>query len=788
MMRSKTFLPPSFTGKFVSGSLPALAALAAPLVFILQVKEMQRWRQVLVDNAANFSQDEEKKRMGNVELAQQILKVARFGLGRREVIGLIIFCSLFFFKSVAAWNRIAANGEVLEAFAFGSGRQKAVIRFTLASLAMAAVESTITHVRLWLIATIRESLSKALHKMLMGRERFARTKWEPECDAATSIPHYAGEFAEHLAELPYYFLAPSFDAAAALFYFWSSMGSRATKIVIGSTFSSLLLIRNFQPDLARLHARVITMEGAFQKRHFTVQERSEAIAMASGSSYFYDALNNALRNVYAATCRYAAGTANFFLMFRVVELAFWEVVPLIIWLTNDNLQGEGAVRTLVMQRDAVRRFTRSVAILFKNIREISHLKEFTSKLNIFIDSLNETDVVSNGHDPAKEPPRFDFAAEHSDTLVEFQDVCLKTPANVPLMFYDFNLRVKERNAFVIVGKNGCGKTSFLRVLKGLWPVGSGRIRLSKDVHVLTLPQQAFHLSDATLREQLHFPQRPLPLSSLTEAEIADEDRIAKLSLQQAQLEQMSELIGGWENSGFVHTYNDNNNNSDENNTNTTKASPRIRSARHHSRSESTAMFLSSLLMSNPAGNSGTTTQEQNLSDPSDSGFGGNISNSAMIMSSNLAEGVALETVQRDGSIDFSWASLSGGQSQKLALARVFFTVQMTALRHERAGMGTNTRFLLLLDESTSQVDSDAEDKILANIKSLPNVTLMCISHRKHAVAHSDYVMLIGDTRTPLIFPRDEFLAKAAAEESASTTSSSGHERSKSAIDATLSKF
>src|SRR3989338_9043789 len=104
MMRSRTFLPSYFTGKFVRDSLPALAALAAPLVFILQVKEMQRWRQVLVDNAANFSQDEEKKRMGNLELTQQILKVARIGMGRREVIGLIVFCSLFFFKSVAAWN------------------------------------------------------------------------------------------------------------------------------------------------------------------------------------------------------------------------------------------------------------------------------------------------------------------------------------------------------------------------------------------------------------------------------------------------------------------------------------------------------------------------------------------------------------------------------------------------------------------------------------------------------------------------------------------------------------
>jgi ABC-type uncharacterized transport system fused permease/ATPase subunit len=744
---------------------------------------MARWRQVLADNAANFRQEEDRQRMGNVELAHQIVKVAKIGMGRREIMGLVLFCSLFFFKSVATWNRIAANSEVLEAFAFGTNRRNAVVRFGLASLALAAVESTITHVRFWLIASIREALSKALHKMLMGRERFARAKYEPECEAATAIPHYCGEFAEHLAELPYYFLAPSFDAAAALLYFWRSIGGRATKIVIASTFSSLFVIRQFQPDLARLHARVITMEGAFQKRHFTVQERAEAIAMASGSSYFYDALNNALRNVYAATCRYAAGTANFFLMFRVVELAVWEMVPLLIWLTNDNLQGEGAVRTLVMQRDAVRRFTRSIAILFKNTREISHLKEFTAKLSTFVDSLHEVDVVSGGHDPATQPPRCDFAL--GDTLVEFTDVCLKTPANIPLNFYDFSLRLTERSSWMVRGANGTGKTAMYRTIKGLWPLGGGRIRIASDAHVLTLPQQAFHLHDATLREQLYFPQRPLPLSSLTPAEIADEERIAKLSLKQAQLEQIGDLIGGWENSGFVHTEEEQEQEEDENDEKDggddkqKKAhddKKRVKSARYHARSESAAIFLSSLLMSNPsdsANSGGNTGGGGGFSDPTDDGVvgaTGNNINSAMAMTSSNSnggangfgfgpDGVPLETVQHDGAIDFLWSSLSGGQSQKLALARVFFTIHMTKLRQQKAGLAKTTRFLLLLDESTSQVDSDAEDRILGNIRSLPNVTLMHISHRKQGVSHADHVLVIGETRTPQIFTAEEFMAR-----------------------------
>lgn len=738
--------PPSLSTskKFVVDNLPSLAALAAPLVFVVQAREMSKWRQVLVDNAANFSQDEGRQRIGNIELIHKMGRVVRLAMGTREVVGLIVFCSLFLFKSIATWNRVACNGQVLEAFAFGTGRRKAVLRFGLASLAMAAVESTITHVRFWLIASIRETLSKSLHKLLMERERFARAKYEAECDAATSIPHYCGEFAEHCAELPYYFLSPTFDAGVALLYFWKSIGGQATRILTATTFGSLFLIRRFQPDLARLHARVVTMEGAFQKRHFSVQERSEAISMASGSAYFYDALNTSLRNVYAATCRYAAGTANFFLMFRIVELAVWEVIPLLLWLANDDLQGEGAVRTLVMQRDAVRRFTRSIAILFKNIREISHLKEFTEKLNVFINSLSEVDVVSNGHDPARQPPRIDFA--QPSTLVEFHDVTLRTPTNAELMFYNFSHRIKEGTSWLIVGRNGCGKTSLQRALRGLWPVAGGRIRVASDVQMLTLPQQSFHLPEATLREQLWFPQRPTPLSNLSASEIDEENKMARLSLALACIEQVEDLIGGWENSGFVrskHEGDDDEGNNDAIDSET---------------GSSPATIPTNYNRSNPSSSSSSSVVEY-VPDAASQAYP--LQSFSPLPNSPMSQQPMPSATngQADGSTDFAWSSLSGGQSQKLALARVFFTIQIANRDSINKSRCPVPRFLLLLDESTSQVDSDAEDKILRHIRSLPNVTLMCISHRKHSVAYADHVLLIGETKTPQVFTKEEFLGR-----------------------------
>ena len=692
------------TGAPATGTM--LAGLVAPLAVMLQLAEMRKWRGVLKQETTAFDADEARRRLGNLELLPKLRQVLQLAMGPREVVGMIVFCALFLVKSAATWRRVSANASVLEAFAYGKNRQRCVIDFCMSSLALAGVDSLITHARFWLIASIRETLSASCHRLMMQRERFARAKYEPECDAATSVPHYCGEFAEHMAELPYYFLSPMFDAGASLFYFAQSMGGRASKIVAGTTLASLLLIRVVQPDVARLHASVVAQEGAFQQRHFRVQENCEAISMASGSQYYYNALNSSLHRVYAASCRYAAGTANFFLLFRTADLVLWDVVPLLLWLADSTLQGEAAVRTLVLQRDAASRFNKSIAIVFKNIREISHLKEFTHKLTVFLNALSQVDTDSNAHDPAVEPPRVAFAERA--VVAEFTDVELRTPAQVVLLSR-FSLRVDENTTWLIAGPNGTGKTSLFRVLAGLWPVAAGHVRVADDAKILCLPQQSFLLRNkATLRDQLWFPVYP------PEAPLPGELAIAQRSLALSCNEQLLELVGGWSshNCGFL---------------------------------------------------------------PS-------------------AEPIA--------DADFSWQSLSGGQNQKLALARLFFSILLgraelsppasPLVADDAAGraaglassiittaggasvdVGSRSarvalaklhagRFLVLLDESTSQVDSAAEQTILRNLKQMARVTVMCISHRRQMARHADFVLLLGGA-APVVQTRAEFEATLAVD-------------------------
>ena len=74
--------------------------------------------------------------------------------------------------------------------------------------------------------------------------------------------------------------------------------------------------------------------------------------------------------------------------------------------------------------------------------------------------------------------------------------------------------------------------------------------------------------------------------------------------------------------------------------------------------------------------------------------------------------------------------LSGGQRQRIGLARSFY----------------KSSNLLILDEATSALDDKTEEKVIENINSINELTVIMIAHRLSTVADADRIVVMESGR------------------------------------------
>jgi ATP-binding cassette subfamily F protein uup len=136
------------------------------------------------------------------------------------------------------------------------------------------------------------------------------------------------------------------------------------------------------------------------------------------------------------------------------------------------------------------------------------------------------------------------------TLLRAADVQLSFGSRT--VFQGLTLTIEEGERVGLVGVNGSGKSSLMKILAGVARADAGELQLRRGARVTYLPQEPEFAPGATVASELSVAQGPLRDALATQAELirrmesSPADAQGKLMEQLATLSDKIEQLGGWD--------------------------------------------------------------------------------------------------------------------------------------------------------------------------------------------------------------------------------------------------
>ena len=489
----------------------------------------------------------------------RLLKIVIPGLKSKELRLLVSHSVFLVARTLLSLYVAELDGKVVSALVKGRGREflLGLVWWMLMSVPATFTNAMLQYHQTKLALSYRTRLTNHVHQKYLNNMTFYTLSALDDRikNADQLITVDISRFSNSLAELYSNLAKPTLDMIIYNYSLSKSVGGEGLLTMALLVQVSANIMRALTPPFGKYVADEARLEGEFRFQHTRLIDYSEEIALYGGHEAEKDGLDKGYFTLIKHVNRILRRRFYHGFMEDFVIKYFWGALGLILCSVPVffKVPGQDALKVAGDHTESFvtnRRILLSSSDAFGRImfsyKEITELAGYTSRVAGLLDVMDE---VSAGRFEKKLVSSASIE-ENAAVLqgrgqieesgdVEFSEVPIVSP-NGDVLVKKLSFRIAPSEHLLIVGPNGCGKSSLFRILGGLWPVYGGSVKKPAFEDIFYIPQRPY-LSRGTLRDQIIYPD------SLYEfrAKHGSEDQLRDI-LKILEIDSVIDRPNGWD--------------------------------------------------------------------------------------------------------------------------------------------------------------------------------------------------------------------------------------------------
>ncbi|KAF4572586.1 ATP-binding cassette sub-family D [Pleurotus pulmonarius] len=494
-----------------------------------------------------------------------ILRIVIPGIRSKEAMLLVMHSSLLIFRTAISLYVAALDGRIVASLVRAQPLQffLNILKWLIVAIPATWTNSWLTYVQSKLAIAYRTRLTQEVMGQYFGDGKegpdgkvyYKLSNLDDRIkNPDQMITNDIQRFSTHLAAIYSNLAKPILDVILYNYQLSQNVGAEGLVVLTLLVQSTAALLRYITPPFGMYAALSAQLSGNLRHSHSRLAEFAEEIAFFGGEQTEKMLIERDFATVIKHENRVLRRRWWFGCLEEGVIKWLWGSFGLVLCAIPVFFKVPGVSSIDLGSRTegfvTNRRLLLSASDAFGRVmysyKDLSELAGYTARVSQLLDTMK--DVKQGKFD--KSMVSTATTGENAEILrgrgqviesedIQFENVPIVTP-NGDVLVRHLSFHIKHGQHLLIVGPNGCGKSSLFRILGGLWPVYGGIVRKPRASEFILIPQRPY-LSLGTLRDQVIYPHSQAEMESRG---ITDADLLRILSV--VQMDHIVEREGGWD--------------------------------------------------------------------------------------------------------------------------------------------------------------------------------------------------------------------------------------------------